>query len=193
MDLETWNWVFKITAVIAAAITFVVGTGALFTERALGQRQTAQMLALQTELSDAKARQAGAERDLLVLQERAKPRTLSTAARSAVLENLRSHVPEGPLMIEFIGGSTTEPGSLADAIAATLREAGWTVTLEGGPALGTPPTGIAILVSDTVPTPPRAAVLKAALDAASLQPLLKRSSRGDLKPGDVTLLIGLKP
>jgi MarR-like DNA-binding transcriptional regulator SgrR of sgrS sRNA len=196
MDLDSWNWLCKVAAVISTAIAFVAGAVALFTERELSKRQATQMVRLETDLADAKGRQARAEADLLVLQERARPRVLSDAQRSAILKVLTSRRTKGPLLIEFIGGSVQEPGDFARVLAGVVTQAGWTVTLDGGPAMGSPPSGLFILVADNSETPEWATLLQEALQAGGLTVSLAKSQRPELQPEGgamIILRVGLKP
>ena len=144
------------------------------------------------EMSQQRERTANAERALAEIQESRKPRTIDTAASVAILSVLKEHVPIEPIEIKYIGGSVNEPGPFARSIAALLREAKWTVaSVEGGPFIGTPPTGLLIRVSKEGERPERAVLLERALTAGNLSPRIVVAE--PIKPGEVELLVGLKP
>ena len=140
------------------------------------------------------SRKAGQLKDAEVrqLQERDKPRSVTTEGRAAMLSLLAQHLPEGDIDIQFLS-STTESGQLAFALADILKEANWPATKpSGGPIAGRPSVGVIVLVSDQVETPSRATWLHSALNAGGLEARLVRTPNPSFKPGTVTLRVGLK-
>jgi hypothetical protein len=199
MTLDSWNDLFNVASVGLVALTFFVGLGALITGRQVNQRQRAQLLQLSTDLAKAQTglaeqqtRAAIAEKALLDLQERARPRTVDAACRAILLERLKIGQPLIPVSVEFVGGSTSEPYGLATALAEILREARWTVqSFDGGPALGNPPVGINVRVSGAVGPTPQAQQLVDTLNLCGLDARIRRDNR--ITDQSIVLVVGLKP
>jgi hypothetical protein len=137
---------------------------------------------------------AMAERALLELQERARPRTIDAEGRKAIIDWLEIGGPyNAPIDFEFVGGSTTEPGEFTRALADVIRAAGWKVgIIDGGPALGTPARGVIIRISDIGGVDEQARTLQNALAKGGIDARLAKN-RERFKPGEISVMVGLKP
>jgi hypothetical protein len=183
---EKWLIAFGICVALGVVGESVFGFRTWWTNRKLH--------AIQSDIDRAKDLElANAQRALLELQERARPRSVDSIARTAIIDMLKSTTPDGPVDIEFISGSTNEPRDLAATIANILKEAGWPVgEFDGGPAVGSVLVGLAVLTSRTSEPPEeRALVLQAALIAGGFTTRLAQNP--NVKAGQVKLRVGLKP
>lgn len=199
MSLEALHSLFQIGSVVLLGLTFFVGAGALITGNRLNRQQAerlrtfdADLTAAKLALADQQVRAAAAEKELLELKERARPRTLDEAARAEIIAAL----PVGthlPIAIHFVSGSTREPRDFAAALRDVLTQGGWNVvTFDGGPAIGTPPDGILLQIAEGAEADREAAEgLQFSLRKGGLAPRIVL--RTDRKPGTIVLLVGLKP
>jgi hypothetical protein len=201
MNVEFWNSVFQWGSVALIAITFVFGAGALWTSNRINKRQTGRLVALEKDLTDAKAslakqqeRAANAERQLLELQERARPRTLDPHVRSALIENLRlGGFGDRSIDIEHVAGSAIEPAKFAKELIDTFREAGWKAAItDGFISFGAPPVGLSLRVPDAYGGSEKAFALAGAFESAGLSMPITRDKTMK-EAGQVTLVVGLKP
>jgi len=190
--LETASLWSNIAVVVLGVLAAIAGGFALFFGLKLGAIKDADQQQLELRVAAQQERAAKAEKDLLELQERARPRTVDSNARSAMIDVLKSTRSDGPVEIEFIGGSTSEPFEFTTILVGILKEAGWVVGQpDGGPALGNPPTGLLVKVSQTGEPPERALVLQSAMTAGGIPTRLSRHP--SVKLGEVVLLVRLKP
>lgn len=199
MSLDNLNTFFNFVSAVLLGVTFAVGAGAVITGHLLNKRQAERLVRMETDLTNAQrqlaeqqARAATAERDLLELKERARPRTVDPDARAAIRQFLSIGPHDTPVTIEFVSGSTSEPYSLAKQLAEILESTGWKVAaLDGGPALGNPPSGLIVRISDTGGVEEQAIALQHALNRGGLECRLAKDRR--VKDGQIVLLVGLKP
>jgi hypothetical protein len=200
MNLESWNAVFQWGSVAPIAVTFFIGAGALVTGNRINERQSERLVTLEKELASAKItlaeqqeRAANAERALLGLQERARPRSIDPNARNLMISALELGSPSKSVSIMFVGGSVREPRDFAEQIRDMLTQAGWTITsFDGGPSLGAPPIGLTVRVPDMTGDVGTAAVLVDAFNRGGLNAAVVRDTRMTT-PGDVRIMVGLKP
>src|SRR5262249_31175305 len=145
--LEDWNTVLQVGSAIVLCATFVIGTGALWTSYVLGKRQELRIAAIQRDAAEAnertkrleieaaeqRERAAVAERQLLELQQRMKPRNLTDIQRSAITSAMVNfsflpNTEKRQSAAVFATSIAFEATTLADQIAESLKNAGWDIT-----------------------------------------------------------------
>jgi hypothetical protein len=184
-----WAGVLAVGLTVAAAIAGLV---AWYFSGIASEIKDARTNTLELAISKQQERAAMAEKDLLEIQERARPRTLDPDARKTIIEWLQIGSHDVPISIDFVSGSTSEPYDFAKAIADTLRAAKLTIaTMDGGPAIGNPPRGLIIRISDVGGVEDQARSLQSALNAAGLNVRLAKDRQ--VKAGEIWLRVGLKP
>ena len=204
-SLDTWSFWLTVTAIVLPTMGGVAAFLALyFSSRAASIRDTdlahfkadsqTKIATLELEGGHQRERAANAERALLELQERARPRTLDPGARALLIESLQfGGYGDKTIDVEYVGGSTSEPHDFGAALVKMLREAGWTVTsFDGGPALGAPPIGLSLRIPDQYGGSDKAFGLASALERAGFNVPMTRDARMT-KPDMLTLTVGLKP
>src|SRR5450755_1428764 len=97
MSLEGWKALFEIGGVILLGVTFVFGTGALYFSHRVNTVQEEHLRQFDKDLTDAKialseqqTRAAMAEKELLELKERIKPRRLTDEESARFIAALKS-------------------------------------------------------------------------------------------------------
>ncbi|MDX2029227.1 MAG: hypothetical protein SF339_01060 [Blastocatellia bacterium] len=142
---------------------------------------------VQTALAAQQERAAIAEKALLELQERIKPRTLTAEKRARILEILKPS-PKGIVKIAF-AANDNEALSLATQIAEVLVAAGWQAS-PGGPTIeSTTPKGLGIFVRNE--QTPGAGALQHALAAVGFP--AGGMTNPELPEGHIVLFVGQKP
>jgi len=122
---------------------------------------------LEKETAEAKRRQAEAEKQLLEIQQRFKPRTLIGEQRDTFLKNLKD-APRGKVEVSVTTGDT-EAYTFAAQLWNTLKDAGFDV----GPQLGSftlfgpPPVGVIFGIKDKDNEPRYGRPIQRALEAAT--------------------------
>lgn len=136
-------------------------------------------------------RAAKAEKDLLEVQQKLRPRTISVDQRTRLVAIL-SVSPKGPVHITCILGDG-EGLAFAQQINDLLRSVGWTVE-DGGvsqAAFTGNPVGLVILVHSASSAPPHAIVLQQAFAAVGIP--LGGTEKTALAEGSVEIIVGAKP
>ncbi len=192
MPLESWNTFFNFASAILLGFTFAVGAGAVITSHFVNKRQSERLVTLETARLRQEQETAEAKRALLELQERARPRTIDADVRERLVTDLGIG-PHAPVGFEFVSGRTTEPAQYAKALSEALRAGGWAVTsLDGGPALGTPATGLIIRTASN-----EGNARGAAMNLQALLALHGIESRLGIRPqvhaDEISIMVGLKP
>jgi|SRR5438067_2482315 len=208
-SLESLNSLFEWSSVLLLGLTFIAGAGTIVTSRILNQRQSKTILRLETaasqartaqqrvqielgetqkEVAGAKTKQAEAERQLINIQERFRPRML---ARSKFIEALQN-APRGKVEISVITGDP-ESFAFADSIWAALRDAGFDVGNQVTPFMifGETPVGLTLGVKDVETPPLHAAPIQKAFEAAGVHAAGRAPFGSDLNV--VYIQVGLKP
>lgn len=145
---------------------------------------------VEVEWAKQKERAAIAERALLELQERIKPRRISMEQRTRLVEMLKQG-PKGPVDIACVLGDG-EGLALAGQIDEVLKTSGWlTSGVSQGVYAGGNPVGVGILVRDARTAPSYAAVLQRAFGSVAIP--LGGAEKADLPEGKVVILVGSKP
>lgn len=218
MDVEFWNSVFKSATMWLGLLTALAAGAGWYTESIVSDRQAARLRDLGKEIAGARTQQAQAEtrlksvegetakqqeraanaeesaaqakRQLLELQERLKPRQLTSEQRVRLLESLRK-IPKGPLVFEAVLGDA-ESSVFAGQIAAIFKEAGWT---HGGVMLSSfrdrNPTGYGILIRDANNVPAHAGPMQKAFEDAGLP--LVADVMPTIEAGMVRFVVGVRP
>jgi hypothetical protein len=193
MSRAAW-WFFwtGASAVGLTACAAVAGIASWYFGLQVTRENEARTQGMELRIAEQQERAAKAESALLELQERARPRTIDATARAAIIDMLRSSRPDGPIEMQFLGGSVKEPHDFARMIADVLKEAGWNVDrFSGGAISGSAFNGLVILVPEEGEAPTRAVVLQAALKAGGFPAILAKSRL--VTQGEVMLRVGLKP
>lgn len=150
MDVEAANTAFKLLALVATGVTFLLGAGALWTEVLITRTQRAELARLakelataQTGLAEQQARAASAEMDLLALQTKLSPRVLTPEQQERIAAEVK---PFAGLVFEIMTyPGDAEPAALAKTITSVLTAAGWELRPVKGTLLGSA-TGLVVTV-----------------------------------------------
>lgn len=154
MSLDGWKSWLDWAAIVFTGCTVVSGGFALYLGNRLNAVKEAQLRAFDTDITDAKdklaqqqTRAADAERQLIELQERIKPRRLSAEQRTAFVRALKE-MPNGTVRIGHTSGSADEGILLAQQILPLFKEAGWVAPGPSGMTqrLDIQVTGIGVLI-----------------------------------------------
>ena len=116
LSIDDWYTIFQVISALALGVTIALGF-------VINKRQSRQVIALETQLAEAREKQAVAERELLELKERIKPRHID---RSTFLEALTGQ-PKAPVEVLYLRDDP-ETLEFAQEIDNLLKAAGWTVT-----------------------------------------------------------------
>lgn len=111
-------------------------------------------------------RAAKAEVELLALQERLKPRSLSQELRVRLIDTLRASPKKGRVLVTCVAGDL-EGCRFSLELRACLEEAGWPLEPQGG-MIGAFGSGIVIVVRDATNAPAHAGELQRAMASAGL-------------------------
>ena len=151
------------------------------------------------EMSKQEARAAKAEKDLLELQERVKPRHLTAEQKEKLIQSLKNQ-PRGQLEIRTLVGNP-ESRNFGLELTEVFRASGWAVTLSDGTLMTPTPVGIKLwvhtdqVVSDgsnvTDEAPDRAVSAVKAFEYAHVA--FHTEFNRDIPKGQVVLLVGFKP
>src|SRR5207248_3445819 len=116
-----WYWLSQAASLVLLFFTVVSGATALITGKMLNERQSKQVLKLETELSKQREKTALAEKSVLELQEKLKPRHLPEREKFV---SFLSEQKSGPLEIQY-SANDVESRLFALEIEAALKDAGW--------------------------------------------------------------------
>jgi hypothetical protein len=121
--LDNWYWWSQIAVVVAGAVALLTGKWVNDRQSGENKRQAKELLKLQTDLSQARTKQAEAERSLLELKELIRePRTVDEQRAHEILD----WGEKGSLDI-FFSLVGDEPENLAKKLATTLNAHGWRI------------------------------------------------------------------
>lgn len=198
MGSDGWYWWLQVGSAGAALLVFAFLTGTILVGRSINKRDAARLVTLEAHLMDAKVllaaqqeRAARAEQSLLELQERTKPRSLTTSQRAALVDALKKSQHKGPVIVSSSTGDG-EARDFAKELLRTLKEADWPITQGDVITELVTGFGVHVIVHDMKSPPPHAAALQHALDGVGI------SSNGSQSPervaaGDVRLAVTTKP
>jgi hypothetical protein len=180
--LDDWNAAFQLFTILFVAGTVLTGLGALYTGRRIAARQkqelattNATITKLQTDLAVQQERAARAERELLEVQERFKPRILSERQQSELFGLLRAYSSlareareknQETFWIVHPRGDI-EATEFASMLTNLFVQTGWQPNLRDMP-FPTHTTGIEILVRDPVNLSLLAQALKRVFEEAHI-------------------------
>ncbi len=156
--------------------------------KAAQQRVEVELAKVGIKLAGQQERAAQAERSLLELQEKLRPRTLSSEQRAKLIDAL-SRIPKGPVEFLHVEGDH-EAFDFAEQVRDVLQKAGWDVG-ERTIMLGVNVVGTLIVVHDAQSAPPYAGALQKAFASASLD--LVGTLDGKLPQSRVRIIVGHKP
>ena len=200
-SLEFWVDMSNLGVAIALALSFIFGGASLYLSRRLGKVKDAQsaqekavsderMLALDKEVAEARTKQAEAERALLELQERMKPRHLTPEQRARLLEILKA-TTKGNIKVSC-AVSNEESCAFAVELANLLKAAGWSVTGVGQLVKGGKQAGIFLRRRSIEVEPTSVDVLLTAFSTIGFP--LEMEIDGKIREGvGLQLAVGAKP
>jgi hypothetical protein len=156
-------------------------------EKAASDARSAQQR-VEADLAKQRERAANAERSLLEVQERLKPRRLS-ATHHAELVHLLRQGAKGAFDIQYVA-SNPESQNFSEVLRKPIVEAGWVLRITRSTLDASPPTGLRIIVRDNN-VPPRAVMLQKALRTIGFPAAIWISPNSE--EDFVMLYIGIKP
>ncbi len=208
-QLEFWKTFFERGSVGLLFFTFVFGAGALIFSGRLNFVKDAELRKFNKDLTEAKIslgtqeeRAAVAERALLELQQRVKPRNLTDAQRAAFVKAL-AVLPNAVVKFGYTSGSADEGFNFARQLLPLFKQANWVVP--EAPTgmtnhLEIQVTGVGVLVRPPIrsngspeylPLTPVMAALQNAFKEAGIQ---VQFINYHPEPGDVPeVIVGSKP
>jgi hypothetical protein len=131
MSLEEWKTGLDWTAIILTGLTVFSGAAPLIVGNRLSDIKDGQLRKFSKDLTDTRGdvatqqiRAAEAERRLLELQERVKPRRLTDDQRTAFVNVLRG-LPYGVVKVGHTAGGADEALHLAQQVLPLFKQAGW--------------------------------------------------------------------
>jgi hypothetical protein len=201
--VDDWNTAFQVLTTMFVAGTVLTGLGAMFTDRAVRKRQAEELaitkantVKLQTDLAAQQERAAKAEKELLEVQERFKPRTMSQSEQNNLVGLLRAYASlareakeknRETLWIVHPTGDT-EATVFASMLTGLFIQAGWEPNLRDL-ALSEHTVGLEILVQDANNLPLLAQALKRVLEEARIPFAVKSEPNTDAR---TWLIVGSK-
>jgi len=151
------------------------------------QRVEVELAKVGVNLAKQQERAAVAERDLLDLRERLKPRVLSSTQRARLVESLKQISKESVEVFQVEGDR--EVWEFAEQIAGAFRIAGWD-SVSRSTMLGASLRGICIAVRDLENAPPHAAAIQHSFAAVGIEmPGIEQA----VPEGAVRIIVGTKP
>lgn len=181
--VEGWNAIFQILTTLFVAGTVITGLGIFFTGRVVSKRQAqelaeakANMAKVETDLAKQQERAANAERQLLEVQERFKPRTMSPSQQNNLLGLLRAsssladeaRQKNGETLWIVHPSGDLEAAEFASLLTGIFVSGGWQPNLRDL-TLPEHKVGLVILVRDANNLPSLAQALKQVLEDAHIQ------------------------
>lgn len=156
---------------------------------AVSARASVEVARLQVVVANAEQKRAEAERALIELQEKVKPRHLTAEQRARLLELLKAN-PKGTIHVSAVTGDA-ESIAFGRELAEVLSEAGWNVGFNDILTFGGTPVGVFITLRSKENVPVRAIILQKALEQVGI------SAPAELNPNmpedSVALVVGNKP
>jgi len=133
---------------------------------------------LRTDLSKQQERTAKAEKDLLEVQERLKPRHLSAAQQKELIAELKPFSGQG-IDVFVLNDAGDEVGHISEQIVSVLKDSGWVVKVGNGSETGIARSGIVLTNLDNADAGSRKAL-------SSLESALRSKGLGVNKPNATT-------
>jgi hypothetical protein len=154
-------------------------------------KASGEVAGLQVVVANAEQKRAEAERALLELQQRIKPRRFTAEERTRLIAALKASTPKGLIEIDCVLGDG-EGIAFASQIDEILKAADWPTTGVNQSVFGpSNPVGAGLLVHSLKDLVPHAVALQKAFFAAGI-PL--QAAENDKRPkGTVQILVGNKP
>jgi hypothetical protein len=153
--------------------TVVEAQGALLVQKERADIAAGKLAGLEQDVANAKTemakeqtRAATAERSLLELQEKLRPRHLSPEQKKAIGDALKGFPPQQVNIFAVVG--TTDGTTFGLELATAINSGGWTAKFLGVESSGGELRGIALVMKDTKHPPPGTPQLQDALKAAGL-------------------------
>ena len=144
---------------------------------------------LEIEIAQQRQRAARAEKDLVEIQERIRPRLITDAQRALLIQALTKS-PKGSVRIDTVIGDG-EALIFARQIKEILKASGWTdVHLSHSIYTGSP-VGLSMTVRDGNKTPLFAVALAEAIESIGIP--VKRGYNSEIPEETIKILVGMKP
>jgi hypothetical protein len=182
----------NVGVVVALAASFIFGGASIFLSRRLSNAKETLSREAQRKfdlaLATQQERAAKAEKDLLELQNRLKPRILTSEQSNALITLLSSS--KGTIEI-LCPPNNKEACDLAQAIASALKRTNWIVDRVVINPFGAFPSGLTLAVRDKNSPGPDVGILQQAFSSVGFP--AEGEFRSDLPQHKVILLVGPKP
>jgi hypothetical protein len=175
-------------ALVTAALTIWLWRATSGYQDAVKRDADSRIVTLETNLSKQRELAAKAERDLLELQERLKPRTLSAEQRRTLVATLR-RARKGPVEIARLMGDS-EASAFGTQLNEALEASGWRTGGLSTVLPGEDVTGVVILISDAADPPAHTEAIEGALQSVGI--LSVRRTRPGVPEGTVRIWVGHK-
>lgn len=146
---------------------------------------------MELRIAEQQERAANAERALLELQQRTRPRSLTQSERQALLAALESATSKGPVEVSSPTGDG-EARNYARQLMEVLKEAGWPLANEEIFAELVTGVGTHVVVRNSAAPPASAAALRNSLSSAGIQ-YYESSQPENIPAGTVRLAVKSKP
>lgn len=156
--VESWASGLGWATIVFTAAAALSGSIAFFLSEKASAVKDREMLVLRDKA-------AKSEQELLKLQEKLKPRSVSPEQRARLVPALREIDPKGTLAVAAVSGDW-ESSSLASQFIDALKEAGWTVTPIN--MLGVAGYGMALIPKDPDNAPGYVSKVAAAFTSAGI-------------------------
>lgn len=191
MSFWSWdnvNWASQLLLVIFAGIALVSGT-------IVNRRQSREITSanertakLEKEVAQARTRQADAERELIELQEKLRPRHL--LERNKFVSFLKEY-KSGPLEIQY-SGNDVESRAFASEIEAAFKDAGWSeVHVNNNVLIFPQPVGLRLRVKSADSIPEYAGAVQQAFKTINIPTQVETDDA--TAPNALFLTVGSKP
>ncbi len=162
------------------------GTAKALAEAASAKGNTSR---LEGEAANLRERAARAEKELIEVQERIKPRRITDTQRAKLIQALKP-VPKGPIGLTTTMGDG-EARMLAGQIQAILKAAGWEDVHISQALFNKPMVGVMIEFHDLNKIPPFAVPLLDAFYSNDISKTLVYNS--EVPEGKIIIIVGMKP
>ena len=196
MSLESVKSFFETGGVVLLFLTFVFGTGALFTSNRINKAQEEKLRVFDAQLTEARTglakqqeRAALAETALAEVRQQLEHRHLTPKQRAQLVELLKTK-PKGTVLLTCPMNNTETADYMAE-IGDTLKEAGWGVARDIPRIFPTTPIGIELSVARNDVPNPAVEAFDDALETIGMV-IAKRSLMPDLGT-DIRILVGANP
>jgi len=194
-SLDGWYSFWQLATLLALIATFVTGLGTYVTGRWINERQgienkkqATELLELGTDLSRQREKTVLAEKSLLELQEKLRPRQL--LEREKFVSFLKEY-KSGPLEIQY-SGNDVESRAFANEIEAAFKDAGWSeVHVNNNVLIFPQPVGLRLRVKSADSIPEYTGAVQQAFKTINIPTQVE--THDATAPNTLLLIVGSKP